>query len=146
LTLKTSCDHLALVPELLARVLHVRLPQHVTEFLHVVRALLDGEDLLRVAPIAHLHLAVVILVDEVLRAEVAEEILDDEAVDVPHGRQAEHERARHLHDVQLLAEVVQVEERTAQRMVHGDGGRAQALRLVGVLRLERVGLLLQIVQ
>jgi hypothetical protein len=91
------------------------------------------------------HLPVVVLVDEVLRAEVAEEILDDEPVHIAHGRQVVLERAGHLHDVQLLAEVVQVKEEAAQRVVDGDRLRAQALGLVRVLGLDRVSLFLEIV-
>jgi hypothetical protein len=54
------------------------------------------------------NLAVVVLVDEVLRAEVAEEVLDDEPVDLADRGQVEDERARHLDHVDLLAEVVEV--------------------------------------
>src|SRR5207248_7636965 len=86
------------------------------------------------------------LVDEVLGAEVAEEVLDDKPVDLADARQVEGEGTRHLHDVELLAQVVEVQEEAAQRVVYRDRGRAHALRLVDVLRLERVRLLLEIVQ
>jgi hypothetical protein len=92
-----------------------------------------------------MHLAVVVLVDEVLGAEVDEHVLQDEPVDVAHGGQVVLEGARHLDDVQLLAQVVHVEEDATQRMVDRDGGRAHALRPVGVLGLEVVGLFLKVV-
>ena len=70
---------------------------------------------------------------------------DGAPVDLADGGQVEGERARHLHDVQLLAEVVQVEKGPAQRVIDGHGRGPKALGLVGILGLERVGLFLQIV-
>jgi hypothetical protein len=47
--------------------------------------------------------------------------------------------------LKLLAQVVHVQENTAQGVVDRDSGRAHALRSVGVLGLEVVGLLLEVV-
>jgi len=79
-------DDLALVAVLLALVLDVVLPEDVPELLHVVRALLDAEHLFGAAAHREVHLAVVVLVDEVPGAEIGEEILEDEPRHVAHRR------------------------------------------------------------